>query len=131
MGDLARILDITYRPRSSVKGQVLVDFIAKFFPKNEGEMVCHVECLPWKVFMDGALNAMGASAGIVIITPERIWLEHSFRLRFITSNNKVKYEALLVRLRTVLGMGAWDVKIYSNSWLVVSQGQGSFEVRDS
>ena len=56
--------DIRYRPRSSVKSQVLVDFIAEFSPKNEGEMVCHVRCRPWKVFVDGASSAMGAGAGI-------------------------------------------------------------------
>ena len=71
--------------------------------------------------MDGASNAMGARAGIVIINLEGIRLEHSFRLGFRASNNEAKYEALLARSRTVLGMGAWDVEIYSDSRLVVSQ----------
>ena len=62
----------------------------------------------------------GASAGIVIITPKGIWLEHSFRLGFRASNNEAEYEALLVGFRTVLSMGAQDVKIYSDSWLVVN-----------
>ena len=56
--------------------------------------------------MDGTSSAMEASVGIVIITLEGIWLEHSFRLGFRASNNEVEYEALLVGLRTVLGMGA-------------------------
>ena len=53
------------------------------------------------VFVDGASSAMGAGVGIVIVTPEGIWLEHSFRLGFRASNNKAKYEALLARLKTV------------------------------
>ena len=32
------------------------------------EIVCHVKVHPWKVFVDGASNAPGARAGIVIIT---------------------------------------------------------------
>ena len=72
------------------------------------------------MFVDGALNAMGAGSGIVIVTPEGIWLEHSFRLGFRASNNKAEYEALLARLKTVLGMGAWDVEAYSDSRLVVT-----------
>ena len=64
--------DIRYRPRSSVKGQVLADFIAKFTPKNDGKMICNVENLSWKVFMDDASSAMGAGIGIVIITSEGI-----------------------------------------------------------
>ena len=83
-------------------------------------MVCHVECHPWKVFVDGASSAMGAGAGIFIITPEGIRLEHSFRVGFRVSNNETEYEALLARLRIVLGIGARDVEIYSDSRLVVS-----------
>ena len=80
-----------------------------------------MECRPWKVFVDGASSAMGAGAGIVIITPKGIRLEHSFRLGFRASNNEAEYEALLAGLRTVLGMGARDVDIYSDFRLVVCQ----------
>ena len=123
--------DIWYRSRSSVKGRVLAEFVAKFSPKNNGKMFCHVENRPWRVFVDGASSAMGASAGIVIITLEGIWLEHFFRLGFKASNNEAEYEAFLVRLRTVLGMGVRDVEIYSDSQLVVNQVQGSFKAWDS
>ena len=94
-------------------------------------MVCHVENHPWKVFVDGASSAMGVCAGIVIITPEGIRLEHSFRLGFKASNNEVEYEAFIAGLRTAFDMGARDVEVYSDSRLVVNQVQGSFEARDS
>ena len=74
--------DIRYRPRNAVKGQVLANFVAKFSAKNNMEMVCHVENRSWRVFVDGASSTMGVGAGIVIITPEGIRLEHSFRLGF-------------------------------------------------
>ncbi|XP_030941575.1 uncharacterized protein LOC115966483 [Quercus lobata] len=74
---------------------------------------------------------MGVGAGIVIITSEGIRLEHSFRLGFRASNNEVEYETLLAGLRVILDMGAWEVEIYSDSQLVVSQVQGSFKARDS
>ena len=84
------------------------------------EIVYHVEVHLWKVFVDGASSALGAGAGIVIITPEGIRVEHSFRLGFKASNNKAEYEALLVELRAVLNMGAREVEVYSDSWLVVN-----------
>ena len=62
--------DIRYKPRSLVKGQFLADFIAEFSSMREMEIVSHVEVHPWKVFVDGASSALGARAGIVIITPE-------------------------------------------------------------
>ena len=81
--------------------------------------------------MDGALSAMGASAEIVIITLKGIRLEHSFRLGFKASNNKVEYEALIAGLKTTFNLGTRNVEVYSDSRLVVNQVQGSFEVRDS
>nr|XP_023895718.1 uncharacterized protein LOC112007578 [Quercus suber] len=122
--------DIRYRPRHSVKGQVLADFVAEFSPRNGGEMICHVEACPWKVFVDGASSSQGVGAGIVIFSPEGIQLKHSFRLGFKASNNEAEYEALLAGLRTVLKLGARSVEIHSNSRLVVNQVQGSFEARD-
>ena len=114
-----------------MKGQVLADFIAEFTPKNDGKVICNAEIRPWKVFVDGVSNAMGAGAGIVIITPEGIRLEHSFRLEFKASNNEAEYEALLAGLRAVLHLGAKDVEIYSDSQLVVYQITGDFKARDS
>ena len=122
--------DIQYRSQKAIKGQVLVDFVAEFSPRNDGGMVCHVENRPWRVFVDGASSAMGAGAGIVIITPEGITLEHSFSLGFKASNNEAEYKAFIAGLRTAFDMGARDIDIYSDSRLVVNQLQGSFEARD-
>ena len=123
--------DIRYRPRSSAKGQVLVDFVAEFSPKNEIEVICHMDCCPWKVFVVGASSTIRARAWIIIITLEGIRLEHSFKLGFKGFNNEAEYEALLAGLRVVLDMGAREVEIYSDSRLVVSQVQGSFKARDA
>ena len=122
--------DIRYRLRSLVKGQVLVDFVAEFSLRKEMEVICHVDLHPWKVFVDDASSATGARAGIVIITPKGIKLEHSFKLVFKASNNEAEYEALLAGLRAVLDIGAREVEIYSDSRLVVSQVQGNFEAWD-
>ena len=84
------------------------------------EIVCHVEAHLWRVFVDDASSALGAEAGIVIITPEGIKLEHSFRLGFRTSNNEAEYEALLARLRAVSDLGAREVEVYLDSRLVVN-----------
>ena len=122
-----RSFDIRYKPRNAVKGQVLVDFVAKFSPKNNTKMVWHVENRSWRVFVDGASSAMGASAGIVIITPEGIRMEHSFRLGFKAYNNEAKYKALIAGLKTAFDFGARDVEVYLNSRLVINQVHGSFE----
>ena len=112
-----------------MKGQVLADFVVEFSPRREMEVICCVDVRPWKVFVDGASSAMGAGAEIVIITPKGIRLKHFFKLGFRASKNEVEYKALLNGLRTVLDMGAWEVEIYSDSRLVVSQVQSSLKLR--
>ena len=98
--------DIQYKPQNSIKGHVLADFVAEFSPKDGGKMICIVKNRSWKVFVDGASSDMRARVGIVVITPEGIRLEHSFRLRFKASNNEVEYEAFFVGLWTILCLGA-------------------------
>ena len=113
--------DIRYKPRNSMKGQVLADFVAEFSLRGKGELVCHVESRPWRVFVDSASSVIRVGAKIIIITLEGIRLEHSFRLGFEASNNEAEYEALLVGLKTVLGIGARDVEAYLDLRLVVNQ----------
>ena len=92
-------------------------------------MVCLVEVISWKVFVDGVSITLEAEAGIVVITLEGIKLEHSFRLGFKASNNKAENEALLIRLKIFLDLGTKEVEVYSDSRLMVNQVQGSFRPR--
>ena len=54
--------DVQYRPRISIKGQVLVDFVAEFTPKQpkvlkiEGGKTMEPREDIWQVYVDGALN---------------------------------------------------------------------------
>ena len=83
------------------------------------------------MFVDSTSNAQEAKIGIVIMSPKGVKLEHSLRLGFRTSNNEAEYEALLAGLKATQKLEATDVEIYSDSWLVVSQVDGSFEAKDS
>jgi len=114
------LFDIWYRPKSSIKGQVLIDFLTEFTPRREVGIVCHVDVRPWKVFVDGASNAMGMGARIVIITPKGIRVEYSFKFGFKASNNEAEYEALLAGTKDVLDLGAREVEVYSDLWLVIN-----------
>ena len=93
-------------------------------------MICSVEVVPWKVFADNASSALGAGAGIVVITSKGIKLKHSFRLGFKAFNNEAEYEALHAKLKVVSDLGAKEVEICPDSRLVVNQVQGSFEAKD-
>ena len=62
--------DIRYQPKTSIKGQVLADFIVE---KTGPLMVNHVSTIQqtegWKLYIDGASNSRGSGLGIVFSTP--------------------------------------------------------------
>ena len=106
--------DIKYMPRTSVNGQVLADLVAEFakplleengeWPSMDGKSVGMIflqEPLSWKVYVDSAANQRGSGVGLVMVSLKRIIIKKSLRLGFSATNNKAKYEALLVGMAIV------------------------------
>ena len=119
-------------PRTSIKGQVLVDLVAEFTepPIEELELAENVDeklvgtvsqyRLPaWEVYIDGASNYKGSGIGLVLTSPEKVIIEKSLRLDFSAMNNEAKYEALLIGMAMVQRMGGKSIKVFSDSRLVV------------
>ena len=126
-------------PHTSVKGQVLVDLVAKFaktplqervekqnMDKKLVGAISLQEPLTWKVYVDDAANHRGSGVGLVLISLERITIEKSLRLGFSATNN----EALLVGMTMVQKIGGKAMEMFSDSRLVVGQVQGELEARD-
>ncbi|GAU45802.1 hypothetical protein TSUD_87050 [Trifolium subterraneum] len=118
--------DIRYESRKALKAQVLADFVA--------EMTCSPSSTDgankWTIFVDGASNATGAGAGIILKNEEGILIEVSLALSFPTSNNQAKYEAFLAWLRLADDVGAKEIKIYTDSQLVTSQVLGEYQAKN-
>ena len=125
-------------PRTSVKGQVLIDLIAEFAEPSietiaeeqnvDGKSIGTISVQGpscWKVYVDDAANHKGSRVGLVLISPEKIIVEKSLRLEFSATNNEVEYEALLQGMAMVQKMGGKAVEVFSNLRLVVSQVKGS------
>ena len=130
-------------PRTSIKGQVLTNLVAKLAEcpeemdvenRNMGERsvsVISVQCpMPWELYMDGAANQRGSGVGLVLVSLEKITIEKSLMLSFLATNNKAKYEALLMGMAVVQKMGGKVVKLFSDSKLVVGQVRVDLEARD-
>jgi len=101
-------------PRTSIKGQVLADLIAKFSEsplEEEGEkqnmeeksigVVSLQELLSWGVYVDGATNQRGFGVWLVVISPKKSVIEKSLRLGFLATNNEAECKALLVGMTMV------------------------------
>ena len=71
--------------------------------------------------MDDASNDTGSRAGIMLINSKGHKIHYAIRFRFKVSNNNAEYEALIVGLRLAHKLQVRNVKIYSDSQLVVNQ----------
>ena len=77
--------------------------------------------------MDGVANQRGAVVGLVLVSPEKITIEKSLKLRFSATNNKAEYEALLMGMAMVQKMGGKAVEMFSDSKLIIGQVKGELE----
>ncbi|GJZ62208.1 reverse transcriptase domain-containing protein [Tanacetum coccineum] len=104
----AHPIQIEFRRRNSIKGQILADFLAKTPSKEEEELKdeeakrkeSELESA-WKLFTDGASSSDGSGA---------------------------EYEALLAGLRIAKEMKVQELTIFVDSQLVTNQVKGLFEV---
>ena len=75
--------DIRYKPRTMVKGQILVDFIMEFTPAQSTEATILALDLPiWRLSIDGAANAQGSDAGLILTSSDGIDTEYALRFGF-------------------------------------------------
>jgi ribonuclease HI len=59
------------------------------------------------MYFDGALNLKGASAGVLLISPQGEQLKYVLQIHYKASNNRAEYEALIHGLRIALSL---DIK---------------------
>ena len=127
-------LDIRYKPRTAVKGQVLVDFIVEFTPSNASAQPTTTTQLLlnlpiWRLSVDEAANSQGSGVGLILTSLDRIDEEYALMFGFQASNNEAKYQAVIAGLNLAHSMEADQLEIFSDSQLVVKHTEDSYETR--
>ncbi|GJW94395.1 reverse transcriptase domain-containing protein [Tanacetum coccineum] len=125
--------DIHYRPRTSVKGQILADFIVEHPEDDPPDTLIEdkEELLdPWILFTDGSSCIDGFRADLIITNPEGIEFTYDIRFRFNATNNEAKYEALIAGLRIAEQMGVKNLQANVDSRLVANQVNGTNVAKD-
>ncbi|KAI5342511.1 hypothetical protein L3X38_010386 [Prunus dulcis] len=140
-----REFDIQFIPRPAEKGQTVTDFIFELTPSTvqpTREVITETS-LPdepdverfdtstpvWGLHDDGSANQQGCGAGLVLTTPDGLKIEYALRFNFRTSNNEAEYEALLAGLRLAKSMNAKQIRIHSDSQLIVNQVTADFAAK--
>ncbi|XP_071739777.1 uncharacterized protein [Rutidosis leptorrhynchoides] len=125
---------ITYLPWTSVKGQVLADYLAEMTGEleviHEQTQLQPVRGETWDLFTDGASCAKGAGAGLILSSPNGEEHTYALRFNFDATNNEAEYEALLAGLNIVIKLNITKLRAYVDSQLVSNQFNGSFEAHE-
>ncbi|GJX58194.1 reverse transcriptase domain-containing protein [Tanacetum coccineum] len=106
--------NITYDPRSAIKGWILADFINEV-PVGSETMVPwqthyiinrQIDCEEeWILYTDGASSVKGSGANLVLISLTKTEYIYALRLNFESPNNQADYKALLAGLKITKKIG--------------------------
>ena len=110
--------DISYLSRSSIKAQVLVDFIIEYtIPKGKlvQEQPDKLTTKPaWILNVDRASNSHGYGAGLILTNSKGVINEYTLWFTFKASNNQAKCEALIANLKTAKELKVKRLKVFTD-----------------
>nr|GFB93734.1 reverse transcriptase domain-containing protein [Tanacetum cinerariifolium] len=123
--------NITYRPRTSIKGQILADFLNEI-PSNasQGTSVAETQEEPWTLFTDGSSCVDGSGARLILTNPDGVEFTYALRFQFAALNNEAEYEALIAGLRIATQMGVKNIQANIDSKLVANQVLGTYVAKE-
>ncbi|XP_025647205.1 uncharacterized protein [Arachis hypogaea] len=113
-------------PRYAIKAQAMADFLVEVAgdPTEEAGIW-------WRLHVDGDSNQTSGGAGIILESSAGVIYEQSIKFEFPVSNNQAEYEALLGGLILARKVGATRLEVCSDSQVVTSQVNESYQARDS
>jgi hypothetical protein len=121
-------LNIDFKPRTAIKSQALVDFMAEW---RENQLPTPTERPEyWVMYFDGSLKLEGAGAGVLLISPMDEQLKYVLQIFWKVSNNKAEYDALLHGLRLAASLGIKRLLVYGDSAVVINQVNKSWDRKE-
>jgi hypothetical protein len=118
-------LTIDFKPRTAIKSQALVDFMAEW---RENQLPTPTERPEhWVMYFDGSLNFEGADAGVLLISLTGEQLKYILQIFWKVSNNEAEYEALLHGLLLAASLGIKQLLPYGDSAVVINQVNKSWD----
>jgi beta-lactamase class A len=105
--------DLKFYPRTTIKAQVLADFIAEFSNLPESQEIPEKEA--WIAYVDGSSMKSRSGAWVALITPDKEEITVALKLDFQTTNNEAEYEAVIASLSLAKNLGAKNLEVRSDS----------------
>ncbi|XP_074337785.1 uncharacterized protein LOC141674980 [Apium graveolens] len=127
--------NLSFIPRTAIKAQALADFIIECnFPEEEPIPMSiepgrnnDQDIGAWALKVDGSSTNERSGAGLILKSPEGFTIQTAISFGFSATNNQAEYEALIAGLKLAKTLKIQDLKIYSDSQIVVKQTNGEEE----
>ncbi|XP_024178253.1 uncharacterized protein Mb2253c-like [Rosa chinensis] len=84
----------------------------------------------WMLHVDGSSKNKFSGAGMILTDPEGHIYVYALKFKFKTSNNTAEYEALITGILLAKELGVKNLKIFSDSQLVVNQVNDDFQAKE-
>ena len=128
--------DILYVSQKAIKGNAIVNFLAERaneeyepmsfdFPDEDLMAILQIEKEEspkedgWKMYFDGASNALRRGVRVVLIAPKRNHCPFTAKLSFDCTNNVAEYEACVLGLQVAIEKKIRGLTVYGDSALVI------------
>ncbi|XP_074271450.1 uncharacterized protein LOC141595386 [Silene latifolia] len=122
---------------TTIKSQALTDFVSDFCPATRREAEEGMLAITgnqdgeiWTLYIDGASNPRGAGVGLVLRSPKGDMIVQAIRCEFKATNNEAEYEALILGMQMASGLKVRNVRVYSDSLIVVNHVNNEYVARD-
>ena len=79
------------------------------------------------VCLDGLSVTRLGGVDIIMTSPRKDVLKYGVQLQFLATNNEAEYEAVLANLRIVRALGIKNLRLRTNSKLIVGQITNEYE----
>ena len=133
--------NILYVSQKTIKGSAIADFLAERaneeyepmgfdFPDEDLMAILQIEEeespeeTVWKMYFDGASNALGRGVRAVLISSKGNHCLFTVKLSFDCTNNVTKYKACVLGLQATIEKKIKILKIYGDSALIICQLNG-------
>ncbi|XP_074363782.1 uncharacterized protein LOC141704443 [Apium graveolens] len=129
--------NLSFIPRTAIKAQALADFIIECnFPEEPEPKNIDLETDQainpgaWTLKVDGSSTSERSGAGLILTSHEGFMIETTISFSFPATNNQAEYEALIAGLKISRTLKVQDLKIYSDSHIVVKQTNREYIAND-
>ena len=117
--------DVDYRPRMAIKAQALANFVTEFTIADQDPKTNY-----WMVYTNRLLAASIRGVGVILLSPKKDILRYRVQLQFPATNNEAEYEAVLTSLRIAKALSVRNLKLNSDSKLVVRQITNKYKAKE-